>query len=39
MRWLDEQYPATPFYGSRQMTAELRKAGHQVNHKRVHRLM
>ena len=39
MRWLDAQYLATPFYGSRQMTAELRKAGHQVNRKRVRRLM
>jgi putative transposase len=39
MRWLDEQYLATPFYGSRRMTAELRKAGHQVNRKRVQRLM
>jgi putative transposase len=33
MRWLDEQYVATPFYGSRRMTAELR------NRKRVQRLM
>ena len=39
MRWLDEQYLATPFYGSRRMTAELRKAGRQVNRKRVRRLM
>jgi putative transposase len=39
MRWLDEQYLATPFYGSRRMTAELRKAGRQVNRKRVQRLM
>jgi putative transposase len=39
MRWLDEQYLATPFYGSRRMTAELGKAGHQVNRKRVQRLM
>jgi putative transposase len=28
-----------PFYGSQRMTAELPKAGHQVNHKRVRRLM
>jgi putative transposase len=39
MRWLDEQYLATPFYGSRRMTAELRLAGHPVNRKRVQRLM
>src|SRR6516165_8925605 len=39
MRWIDEQYLATPFYGSRRMTAGLRQAGHQVNRKRVHRLM
>jgi putative transposase len=39
MRWLDEQYLATPFYGSRRMTAELRKAGRRVNRKRVQRLV
>jgi putative transposase len=39
MRWLDEQHLATPFYGSRRMTAELRKAGRQMNRKRVQRLM
>src|SRR6516162_5328449 len=39
MRWIDEQYLATPFYGSRRMTAGLRQASHQVNHKRVQRLM
>ena len=39
MRWIDEQYLATPFYGSRRMTAGLRQAGHQVNRKRVQRLM
>jgi putative transposase len=39
MRWIDEQYLATPFYGSRRMTAELRQAGHQINRKRVQRLM
>jgi hypothetical protein len=27
MRWLDEQYLATPFYGSRRMTVALRLAG------------
>jgi putative transposase len=30
MRWLDKQYLATRFYGSRRMTAELRRAGRQV---------
>jgi putative transposase len=39
MRWIDKQYLATPFYGSRRMTAGLRQAGHQVNRKRVQRLM
>jgi putative transposase len=39
MRWLDEQYLATPFYGSRRMAAELHLAGRQVNRKRVQRLM
>jgi hypothetical protein len=39
MRWIGEQYLATPFYGSRRMTAELRLAGRQVNRKRVQRLM
>jgi putative transposase len=39
MRWIDEQYLAMPFYGSRRMTAELRLAGRQVNRKRVQRLM
>jgi putative transposase len=39
MQWIDEQYLATPFYGSRRMTAELRLAGRQVNRKRVQRLM
>ena len=39
MRRIDEQYLATPFYGSRRMTAELRLAGAQVNRKRVQRLM
>jgi putative transposase len=39
MRLLDEQYTATPFYGSRRMTAWLRRQGYAVNHKRVGRLM
>ena len=39
MRLLDEQYLQTPFYGSRKMTAHLRRLGHAVNRKRVRRLM
>ena len=39
MRWIDEQYLATPFYGSRRMTAALRLVGRRVNRKRVQRLM
>ena len=40
MRWIDEQYTATPFFGSRRMAAWLReykKAA--VNRKRIARLM
>jgi len=36
---IDEQYLKTPFYGSRRMTAHLRRIGHPVNRKRVRRLM
>ncbi len=39
MRLLDEQYTRTPFYGSRKMTAWLATGGHEVNRKRVTRLM
>lgn len=39
MRRMDEQHLQTPFYGSRQMTAWLRRAGEDVNRKRVRRLM
>jgi putative transposase len=39
MRWIDEQYLAMPFYGSRRMAAELRLTGRQVNRKPVQRLM
>jgi putative transposase len=39
MRLLDAQYTATPFYGSRRMTAWLRNQGYAVNRKRVTRLM
>jgi putative transposase len=36
---IDEQYTSRPFYGSRRMTVFLNKAGHNVNRKRVQRLM
>lgn len=39
MRLLDEQYMLTPFYGIRRMTVSLHQLGHQVNRKRVQRLM
>jgi putative transposase len=39
MRWLDEQYLKTPFYGIRKMTERLRQTGEVINHKRVQRLM
>jgi putative transposase len=38
-RLIDEQYLETPFYGSRRMTEHLKDLGHQVNRKRVQRLM
>src|ERR1035441_5233661 len=39
MRRLDEQYLATPFYGTRRRVAVLRREGWAVNRKRVRRLM
>ncbi len=40
MRWIDEQYTATPFFGSRRMEAWLRENKKViVNRKRVARLM
>ena len=39
MRLIDEQYLHTPFYGSRGMTQWLMRQGHDVNRKRVQRLM
>ena len=39
MRLIDEQYMRTPFYGSRRMTIWLNTQGHDVNRKRVQRLM
>lgn len=36
---IDRQYTARPFYGSRRMTAWLQAQGHEVNRKRVQRLL
>jgi putative transposase len=39
MRWIDEQYTRTPFYGVERMTASLRREGIRIGHNRVRRLM
>ena len=39
MRRIDEQYTKCPFYGSRRIAAWLRTQGHDVNRKRVQRLL
>jgi len=39
MRLIDEEYTKAPFYGSRKITAVLRRRGYEVNRKRVQRLM
>ena len=39
MRLIDEQFLATPFYGSRQMTRHLQRQGYVVGRHRVRRLM
>lgn len=39
MHMIDEKYTKAPFYGSRRMTASLRRDGFRVNRKRVQRLM
>jgi len=39
MRLIDKQYTHTPFYGVPRMTAWLRRRDHEVNPKRVRRLM
>jgi len=39
MRLIDEEYTRHPIYGRRRMTAYLKRLGHQVNSKRVRRLM
>jgi len=38
-RLLDEEYTRRPFYGSRRMMVFLKRTGHDVNRKRVQRLM
>jgi len=39
MKLIDRQYLATPFYGARKIAAWLKSQSHQVNRKRVQRLM
>jgi putative transposase len=39
MDLIDEQHTSTPFYGSRRLTAYLNARGHEINRKRVQRLM
>ena len=39
LKLIDEQYTRTPFYGARKMVRHLSDCGHQVNRKRVQRLM
>ena len=39
MNRMDEIYTDFPYYGYRKMTAQLRRDGYSVNHKRVSRLM
>ncbi len=39
MKLIDQQYLATPFYGSRRMTVWLNMQGHQVSRKRVQHVM
>ncbi len=39
MKLIDRQYLATQFYGARKIAACLKSQSHQVNRKRVRRLM
>jgi putative transposase len=39
MKLIDAQYTSCPFYGSRRMTAHLRREGYAANSKRIARLM
>ncbi len=39
LRWMDEQYLKTPFYGLERLRVQLVPAGYTVNRKRLRRLM
>lgn len=39
MKRIDEIHTESPFYGSRRITQELKTEGHEVNRKRIQRLM
>jgi len=39
MRLIDEEYTKAPFYGSRKITAVLRRKRYKVSRKRIQRLM
>lgn len=39
MRFLDEQYTRTPYYGKRKMVVYLKEPGYIVDRQRVRRLM
>jgi len=39
MKEIDRLYTRWPFFGSRKILGELRRAGHDINRKRVQRLM
>jgi putative transposase len=39
MKLIDHEYMATPFYGARKIAAWLKSERHNVNRKRVRRLM
>jgi putative transposase len=39
MNLIDEQFTKTPFYGVSRITEFLRNKGHEVNHRRIRRLM
>ena len=39
MKRLDQLFTERPFYGSRRMTLQLRQEGHEINRKRLQRLM
>lgn len=39
MNQIDEEYTRHPFYGSRRIAAWQKRQGHDVNRKRVNRLM